>query len=97
MVEEIDLGQLLQVQTVPVVATLSLGPLQNLLQQLLAGQKDANEQLQRQQAEINALKGAATAAAEQQQGGSQDAEAAALQVNMPVSQLHLATKQHAFC
>jgi hypothetical protein len=79
-----------------------LWPLRGLLQQLLAGQKDANEQLQRQQAEIDALKAAAAAAAEQQQeaGGSQDAAADALrdlQVSAACLSASVATKAHAVC
>lgn len=69
MAEVLDLQQLLKVQHVQCVAALELGPLQTLLQQLLQGQKDSYDQLQQQQADIDALK---AAQADQQQRSEAD-------------------------
>lgn len=61
----VDLQQLLKVQHVSVVQAVDLDGLAGLLKQLLQGQKEATELIQRQQAEIDALK---AAQADQQQG-----------------------------
>lgn len=58
MADIIDLQQLLRVQHVPVVQAVDLAGLEGLLKQLIQGQKDANDLIQRHQAEIDALKAA---------------------------------------
>jgi hypothetical protein len=89
MADIIDLQQLLKVQHVPVVQAVDLSGLEGLLQQLLQGQKDANDTIKRQQDEIDALK---AAQADQSQdppvsdhNGTKEAEAAAALVNLKVT------------
>jgi hypothetical protein len=58
MADVLDLHQLLKVQQVSVIQAVSLDGLAGLLKQLLQGQKEADDQIQRQKAEIDALKAA---------------------------------------
>jgi MinD superfamily P-loop ATPase len=87
MSDVLDLHQLLKVQHVSVVQAVDLDSLAGLLKQLLQGQKEADDQIQRQQAEIDALK----AQADQQHGadagasGTAPADAAASTSSLQVS------------
>ena len=58
MADVLDVQQLLRVQHVPVVQAVDLLGLEGLLKQLLQGQKASEDQLQKQQAAIDALKAA---------------------------------------
>lgn len=104
MAGTVDLQQLLKVQHVPVVQAVDLAGLEGLLKQLLQGQKDADDIIQKQQAEINALKAAQADQQDPSKGqdaGAKQAEVAAvldgLKVTATASCAYAACRKAATC